>query len=385
MAAWNIAGVVQQMRNHDFDLPRNVVSDRRKPKAGGGEAGMQRGGFYWTGLSEELRRSLVEFVRRRTARAAVDGRAALKAHDDAKLARREERVITLLNATVDAYAYNNELFKSWKAQGVLTSAIVTAQLKDTSEAEQLEFLRRQIEMRVLGLGWSTFATRWSSKADSRIGTVAHLKKLLIEDILPEEMAERRRGSLPTEAAPPQNLKREDVTLGTVDADAAVIERRALFSTEELKRKAELAEQRRIAAGISDAVENEQGLEAPAFDQALVGKWLEVRWRYTDTNTDKYVYIWTPGRVVRVADGLNDMRTKQGKKLMPAGAVLWEWEADPEFNEEVGEKWLTLLPAKFNRQVWYGWRYDPRSLAPAPAEQPEAALSPGAPGEAVRGC
>ena len=272
MAAWNIAGVVQQMRNHDFDLPRNVVSDRRKPKAGGGEAGMQRGGFYWTGLSEELRRSLVEFVRRRTARAAVDGRAALKAHDDAKLARREERV--------------NELFKSWKAQGVLTSAIVTAQLKDTSEAEQLEFLRRQIEMRVLGLGWSTFATRWSSKADSRIGTVAHLKKLLIEDILPEEMAERRRGRLPTEAAPPQNLKREDVTLGTVDADAAVIERRALFSTEELKRKAELAEQRRIAAGISDAVENEQGLEAPAFDQALVGKWLEVRWRYTDTNTGK---------------------------------------------------------------------------------------------------
>ena len=98
--------------------------------------------------------------------------------------------------------------------------------------------------------------------------MAHLKKLLIEDILPEEMAERRRGSLPTEAAPPQNLKREDVTLGTVDADAAVIERRALFSTEELKRKAELAEQRRIAAGISDAVENEQGLEAPAFDQAV---------------------------------------------------------------------------------------------------------------------
>ena len=248
MAAWNLAGVVQQMRNHDFDLARNVVSDRRKPKAGGGEAGAQRGGFYWTGLSEELRRSLVEFVRRRTTRAAVDGRAALQAHDDAKLARREERVITLLNATVDAYAYNNELFKSWTAQGVVTAVIVAAQLKDRPEAQQLEFLRRQIEMRVLGLGWSKFATRWSSKADSRIGTVAHLKKLLIDDILPEEIAERRRGRLPTEAAPPQNLKREDVTLGTVDADAAVIERRALFSTEELKRKAEAVEQRRVTAG-----------------------------------------------------------------------------------------------------------------------------------------
>ena len=129
------------------------------------------------------------------------------------------------------------------------------------------------------------------------------------------------------------------------------------------------------------MENEQGLEAPAFDQELVGKWLEVRWRYTDTNTGTYIYIWTPGRVVRVADGLNDMRSKQGKKLMPAGAVLWEWEADEEFKEEVGEKWLTLLPTKFNKQVWYGWRYDPLPLVRAPAVQPEAMRSPRAPREA----
>ena len=376
------------MRNHDFDLPRNVVSDRRKLKAGGGEAGAAKtGGFYWTGLTDALRQSLVEFVRRRTARAAFDGRAAVKAHDGAKLARREERVITLLNATVEAYAYNNELFKSWTNQGILTPKIVTARLKDKSEADQLEFLRRQIEMRVLGLGWSQFATRWSSKADSRIGTVAHLKKLLIDDIIPEETAERRKNRLPTEAAPPQNLQREHAKLGTVDADAAVIEQRALFSLEELKLKAEAAEQRRIDAGICDDVENQQPLcdgEAPAFDQELVGKWLEVRWRYTRPDGE-YMYIWTPGRVLRVADGLNDTKTKLGKALLPAGAVLWGWEADEEFKEQAGEQWLTLLPKKFNQQVWYGWRYDPRSLVQAPAVQPEAALSPGAPREAERGC
>ena len=32
---------------------------------------------------------------------------------------------------------------------------------------------------------------WSSKADSRIGSVAHLQKLLVEELLPFEMAERR--------------------------------------------------------------------------------------------------------------------------------------------------------------------------------------------------
>ena len=116
----------------------------------------------------------------------------------------------------------------------------------------------------------------------------------------------------------------------------------------------------------------------------MGKWLEVRWRYTRPDGE-YMYIWTPGRVLRVADGLNDTKTKLGKALLPAGAVLWGWEADEEFKEQAGEQWLTLLPKKFNQQVWYGWRYDPRSLVQAPAVQPEAALSPGAPREAERGC
>ena len=155
---------------------------------------------------------------------------------------------------------------------IITTNEVKAHLKDRPEAQQLEWLRLQIEMRVLGLGWSKFATRWSSQADSRIGTLAHLKMLLVDEILPEEAAQRRLKRLPTEAAPPQNLKREHGTLGTIDADAAVIERRALFSMDELKLKAEAATQRRVAAGITDDVENLQP-QRPAFDQELVGKWL----------------------------------------------------------------------------------------------------------------
>ena len=103
--------------------------------------------------------------------------------------------------------------------------------------------------------------------------------------------------------------------------------------------------------------------------------VEVRWRYTDADTGEYMYIWTPGRVVRVADGLSDKKTKRGQKLLPAGAVLWAWEADETFQEEAGEQWLTLLPDKFNKQVWYGWRYDPRSLVDTPAQQPEGEAAP----------
>ena len=75
-------------------------------------------------------------------------------------------------------------------------------------------------------------------------------------------------------------------------------------------------------------------------------------------------IWSTGRVVRVADGLSDKRSKRARSVLPAGAVLWAWDADPEFDEEAGEQWLFLLPKKWNpkthKQV-YSWRLDPREL------------------------
>ena len=117
-------------------------------------------------------------------------------------------------------------------------------------------------------------------------------------------------------------------------------------------------------------------QAPAFEQDPVDKWIEVY-----PCNGEYIYIWSPGKVVRVADGLTDKTTKMGKKLLPAGAVLWAWEADAEFDEEPGEEWLTLRKDKFNEQVWYGWRLDPRELV---ARQPGAARTPEAQRGARRG-
>ena len=77
--------------------------------------------------------------------------------------------------------------------------------------------------------------------------------------------------------------------------------------------------------------------------------------------------------MRVADGLSDKRSSRARKILPGGALLWAWDADPERGEAAGEQWLILLPNKWNRQVHYGWRYDPCELqsttaaaAPTPA-------------------
>ena len=75
------------------------------------------------------------------------------------------------------------------------------------------------------------------------------------------------------------------------ADAVEISKRALFSAEELEAKAQAAMKRREESGVADRVERLQPEEAPAFDQALVGKRIEVLWKYFDKDTNKPHMIW----------------------------------------------------------------------------------------------
>ena len=82
-----------------------------------------------------------------------------------------------------------------------------------------------------------------------------------------------------------------------------------------------------------------------------------------------VKIWASGTVRRVADGLTDKASSRAKKILPAGALLWAWDADPEYDELAGEKWLVLQPQKWNKHVQYAWRYDPCELLPQGSPRP----------------
>ena len=101
-----------------------------------------RGGFYYSGLCESMRESLVEYARLSLKGAVRDGHEALKEHDTAKLARREERLVELQNAAVDHYARSMELFDAWVAQRATSRAAVESAMRGHSEAAQLEFLRK---------------------------------------------------------------------------------------------------------------------------------------------------------------------------------------------------------------------------------------------------
>ena len=78
------------------------------------------------------------------------------------------------------------------------------------------------------------------------------------------------------------------------------------------------------------------------------------------------------------------RARAGRSILPGGAVLWAWDADPDFDEQAGEQWLILLPKKWNPKTHtqvYSWRYDPRELGAAQGSTPDArrphARTPGA--------
>lgn len=129
---------------------------------------------------------------------------------------------------------------------------------------------------------------------------------------------------------------------------------------------------REAQGISDRVEAAQPKAGPKFDVQLVGKRLEICWPYKQPDGTT-VKIWASGTVKRVADGLTDKTSYRAQKILPAGALLWGWDADPEYQEVAGEKWMILLPKKWNKHVQYAWRFDPCELGlPARARPPPRA-------------
>ena len=124
-------------------------------------------------------------------------------------------------------------------------------LDGLSPNQQLEELRRQIEMRTVGCGWRQFETKWSFFSDERHHTIEKLRSMLLEDIIPHERALKRKHQLPAEAAPPQLNSHVIKQLGTADPDVLALEATSLFDLSKLHAKAEAARARREAAGVSD--------------------------------------------------------------------------------------------------------------------------------------
>ena len=127
-----------------------------------------------------MRCSLVGAARRELPAALKQQRSDKKAHDEEKLLRREEAIQTQLDRVIDKYAAALELYDQWKAQGVKTAKALDELLQPLSANDKVAELRRQIELRTVGLGWAQFATKWTFYNDERAHTTELLRRMLLD-------------------------------------------------------------------------------------------------------------------------------------------------------------------------------------------------------------
>ena len=184
-------------------------------------------------------------------------------HDAYVTAKRKSNSQLELDALVKQYALALSFFKRWKARGVpdvykMQEALNALALKhETDERKQtqaqLDYLREQIEMRVIGLGFVEYKTPWSSSKDEDVGTVGDLTELL-HDILLHEDSLRREGELPERAVVPQMRRKKFKELGTPTVQAAALADKVLALPEaELLERARDERQRLVDAGEIDEV------------------------------------------------------------------------------------------------------------------------------------
>lgn len=299
-------------------------------------------------------------------------------HDAYVTAKRKSNSQLELDALVKRYALALSFFDRWSKRGVADVEAMTAAL-DAIATDQLklDYLREQIEMRVIGLGFVEFTPKWSSSKDVEIGTVADLTSLLRE-ILTEEEGRRSCDELPEVAVVPIMKRKTFKELGTPTAQAnalaPVIKK---LSAEELLAQAQQKRKALEAAGEIDRVGDLQPKTPPALDDSIIGTQLEICYRYWRPPTaeeiakgDKRkriaVPIWCEGTAVLVANGTSTTERPESakcKKLAQAGAVRIHWPADPARKEPESFSWYI-----FQNQLWaprkdthMAWRFSEAEL------------------------
>ena len=127
-------------------------------------------------LPEKETWALFEYARKSLATSRQDDRADHAEHDAYVTAKRKSNSQLELDALVKMYALALSFYDRWKKRGVESPEAMREKLEGIETNQlKLDWLREQIEMRVIGLGFDEFRPAWSSSKNENIGTVADLR------------------------------------------------------------------------------------------------------------------------------------------------------------------------------------------------------------------
>jgi hypothetical protein len=138
-------------------------------------------------LPEHEQLALIELARESVrAERAVD-REDHREHAEYHVHRRKTNSQQEL---VKRYALALSFFDRWRQRGVESVAAMRVALSEIATDQlKLDYLREQIEMRVIGLGFDEFKLAWSSSKDETIGTVEDLTEQLREVLIEQQERE----------------------------------------------------------------------------------------------------------------------------------------------------------------------------------------------------
>lgn len=282
------SGMAQQMRMHHLDLrTKYVASDRRKAKTvetSDCSTQVASSHGFFQSLNEQLQESCVEMARQLRDTARKWERSDRKDQAEYREMRRAQNLTLQLDALAEKGAIIIERFEAYAARALRSWQQVERALSTMlSAAAQLGFLREQIELRSLGLGWSDLCISWTQgREESADQSISRLCAHLRERVLPVELERHRNGLVPREAPLPDFKAKSLNQLGKPTTDSTELASFALCSPEQLQAAIKRERERRIAAGFADDVQALQPKEAPEINEELVGKKLEVCWNYTST-------------------------------------------------------------------------------------------------------
>ena len=328
-------------------------------------------------LPPEERHALIEMARTSLKEMRAVDRADHAALDAYHAQRRKTNAEIELAALIKQYALALSFFDRWKERGVASPAdMVTALDAISSNQLKLDYLREQIEMRVIGLGFDEFRPHWSSSKDEEIGSVADLSANL-KEILMEEEERRMEGKLPGAAVVPTMRRKTFKELGTATPQAVELAGQCLeLPLDELLERAEKERERLETLGELDRTADMMPKDAPPCNESLIGKELEIRWRYWrpakegERGKKKAVDIWCVGEVVSVANGTTDQESPRCKHPLAKGAVRIKWPADADFDERETYTWSLLTKENWNKEAVLGWRYTAAQLAKLGGKRPK---------------
>lgn len=257
---------VQHRKSRVPDAAQKVKRKRR--------VSVMFGFFHSLPATEQI--ALVEMCRaERPAQRALD-RMDESALDSHRRGLRKTNSQLELESLIKNFALALSFFDRYKQRGVASMEAADAMLAGLSSNQlQLDWLREQIEMRVVGLGWIEFKIQWSSGSDAEVGTVSSLRSQL-SDILIEEV-ER---TIPEAAPAPIMTRKTFKQLGSWTAQAEQLSSQCLtMSAEQLLAAAQRKRAELEAMGELDTIGDRQPRDPPPLDADLVGRKLEIHWRY----------------------------------------------------------------------------------------------------------